>query len=627
MTKRILTLSSIAVAALIVWFAAGHGDAPTPALEADAPVAPNPNEARDLAPVAGADDGDARLASAREVAPVAAGLPEPTIAEAGPVRAFPFRVRVGNMQRVGRERAFVPLVGARVSLGLVFNPFQAGGPVCDTKLELARLDTDAEGRIDVSLEVPEADLPGWVDDPWMYAQLVEPGYAAAAETNKAPNRIDLKPGAGASIAVRVLGPDGGPVDRGEARVFRAGAGHLAGEPVIRMERVGRTGSFGITVPAPGVYDLHVSCERFGARLVREVAFEQNGDPNVVVVRLESGGAIGGRLVDPAGDPIANHRLSCVPAAHADFVERRLPPNVRVPVEAGGGCWGSSATTDEDGRFSFGGLIDGAYHVRAWSDVSGDYGTRLTDLPVETGAGELTLTLALHRLHVRVLDHAGAAIEVYPDQQPHWIPPQGHALYVEECDAEGRVLAPRRHPVERRPTAADGRFVVPVVGGRQYVVGVLSRNRPPVEQRVSISPSAFRTEVALQLAEPQASSPLEVRVVDRDEAGHLQMYRLDVEVVSTDSGRVLQDTRSLKGEWWYFDPFRVEIGPGRYTLRAYRGRSVIASSSAEAPLPPDGLVEREVEVVAGQVTTVELELEPLPGGTPTVSPAAPQDAPR
>ena len=286
--------------------------------------------------------------------------------------------------------------------------------------------------------------------------------------------------------------------------------------------------------------------------------------------------------------------------------------------------GASARTDEAGRFSFGGLVEDAYFIRAWSDESMNYGTLLMDHPVEVGTEGLTLWFALHRFFVRVLDHSGSPVDLYADHQPHWLSLKSHALYVEECDAAGRLLQERRHPVERRPTDDDGRLIIPVTAGKRYVLGVLSRDCALVEEVIAVSPGTYRFDVDLHLPEARPDTTLELHVRDTNEIGTDTHHDRIVEIIAPESGRVLVST-APRIEWWEEpDGVRVSMGPGRYLLRAGRVESESRTDSPE-PLPP-GTVERIVDVSAGRVTRVELNLLPLPI-TDRETDTAPQEAPR
>jgi hypothetical protein len=188
--------------------------------------------------------------------------------------------------------------------------------------------------------------------------------------------------------VRVVGPDGHPVPRASARLFRIafekvrpGRGHVR-EGVLRVEN-------------PRWIEIHAARDArnvplpFGAALVGPID-EWSGE---LVIRLPEQRSIEGRLESVDGSPVPEVRIRAVPK----YPEFPLPLSLE-PDEH------DEAKTEADGRFRLVGLSDRTYRLVA--ELPGRYAER--SLPT-VRAGERGVTIKLRaaaRTLLTVLDTDG-----------------------------------------------------------------------------------------------------------------------------------------------------------------------------------------------------------------------------
>jgi hypothetical protein len=521
----------------------------------------------------------------------------------GESNAIEIRVHV-QVRVVAPEQQ--PRPDTAVVVGITERAYQAAGAEGPTKRVLARGHTDADGIAEFRILVSDADLHRWKTEAWFFAQIVEPGLQANARAVRQPTagvaaRIDLNAVPGVTLVGRIFDVDGQPVSRGEARLYSEGKHALPGPRGHSKSLVGHNGSFDLSMTTAGTYDLYVSSEGSGSRVVRALQLDGIDGPHSIEVHLEGGGEISGVLRDPDGTPLPFQRLSCVPESHRDFTLGRLEPDDRTLAESGEGTLGARYTTDAKGQFEFSALIPGSYRVRAWSDETRAYSELLTERPVSTDTRDLQLVLAHYRLHVRVIDQLEQPVELWPDQQPHWLSPRPHALYVEECDDAGRVLAPRRHPIERRLELPDGRLSVPVRAGHQYVVGVLSKRCELVERRIAISPDQLLTDMTIQVPEPSPPTGLRWDLQYAPGTPELDiddLFDVEVSVTSIASGRLLWECKNCNP----IVSAPLDIGPGSYHLTV---RLRPKSTDAEGGLiEPTVLINERISLQPGVVFTIE-----------------------
>lgn len=562
--RALLAILVVVVVGLAAWFvsdgdSAGGGVVAPRALDeaaatGDSADTLSPGASRERDP---GDPGDTSAGERRVIETADTGA----LADDAPTRAVEVLVRVQQTFRDDAER--VPGLG--VVVGVARGAAYADGPEGPFKLALARGTSGADGEVLFTLDVPEAWIEASGDDLRLWGHVAHPGKRAYTRCEPFElderNVLKLFPRGGASIYGRVLRADGSPAHPAEVRLFESGVPEGEWALDEDSEHVDPNGGFRLDADGPGVFDVQVTAPGQGSAGVRGVEIVGDGTDEPLELVLSGDGVIAGVLRDPAGAPVPRYRLWCAPAAHRDVSVGYLHDPVSVPHEWGDGLYGDHGETDEAGRFRFEGLREGAYVVRGHTATTGYYEELLTEVAIPTGTEDAALVLGRHRLLVRVLDHEGARVGVTPEHRPgrRELPP--HALYLEECDANGRLLASRRYTHDTRERLANGDLVLDVEAGKRYVLGIVSRECALVEQRVDVTPGEFERVVTVHLPPPEPGTVLGVELqtptgepFEGDNAQRLY---------APESGRLLWETDD------HHDAPRVTvaIGPGRYRWEA------------------------------------------------------------
>ena len=226
-------------------------------------------------------------------------------------------------------------------------------------------------------------------------------YTAPAKPTKAkPGATDvvIRLEAGLAIAGRIVDPVGAPITNAFIQVMGGSGG---GRNHFNAQADAQ-GAFRVeNLPRDGTYEVRVQVwDQGGGRKAGYKPWIQSGvkaGTDDLVVRLETGEAIEGTVVDADGKPVAQAWVNAQPVV--------------------GGKQGSmGGNTDDQGRFTCGGLDAGATYVltaQTWN------GQQRRSLPVraETGARDVKLVFpATARLTGRLTgdgDKAGFAITVRP----------------------------------------------------------------------------------------------------------------------------------------------------------------------------------------------------------------------
>lgn len=495
--------------------------------------------------------------------------------------------------------------GMEFSVGIARTHEHAEGPVGEHKRVLVRGASDADGGARLVLEVPTGLLDDWGADARLWGHVAQPGKRAYLKTTSLPNdgeRATLKlfPRAGVSLTGRVLRADGTPAHPAKVQLYPAS--EPGGEFVFNEDSayVDRDGGFQLNADAAGLYDVQVSASGQGTAGLRGVALEESSEPGYVELRLSGDGVIAGVLLDPDGHPVPKYRLWCAPAEHRDEYVGYLHDPQQIPHEWGGGLHGDHGSTDEAGRFEFSGLREGEYHLRGHTAKTGYYEELLTDRAVPSGERDLVLRLARHRVLARVLDHEGQVVAVDPQQRPGRDQLPLHALYIEECDAAGRLLQAERYTHDTRERLANGDIVLDVQPGKSYVIGVFSRECALVEERFDVTPGDYERVVTVQLPAPAAATILEVELQTPD--GTPYRDSSEQRLHAPESGRLLWRSSNYNRT----SAVQLAIGPGRYRwsadaepMRGHHGERFTAT-----PYSP---VADELEVLAGRTNRFERRL--------------------
>jgi hypothetical protein len=566
----------------------GRAEPPTP--QVAAPVEPNASDA--------SDDGARRALDPTRTT----RDPGEPIEALGPTETVTVHVR---LQR-GLDRSAPPVPSLGFQVGVAFGDKGWEGPVDGDKHVLVEGTADEDGRATLELAIPTRllDAAGEVrrvvwgavtSDGWRqrvnWRSLPDPGEDAV--------ELALLARTGGTIYGKVLRTDGEPAFPGEVflctRASDEGPVELEdSEPLLPG------GTFALHYEEPGEYALHATAPGAGAvtleglRLTRE-------PPAHVELTLEGAGFLAGRVLGPGGAPHANYPLWVFPEWKRDTYVGYFSDPVKVHQQWSGGLTDDYVVTDEDGRFRFDGLRAGRYLIRGFTPQSGYYAELLTDETVPTDTDGLTLTAPGYRLllHVNGADGkplAGLDLAHRPTEELS----APHALYCEESDARGRLLAPERYMHERRTRLANGAVVLDVEPGKSYVVGVVSRTHALHEELIHVPDDRPLGEHTIDLAPAGAQAGLVVHVLTPDGLPFEETNQ--VKVYSPASGRLLVETSRYRDE----SEYRVALGAGRYrvVVSAEPMRGHHGERFSDTPHRP---TERLVEIFAGQENAFDVHL--------------------
>ncbi|MBL8754948.1 MAG: carboxypeptidase regulatory-like domain-containing protein [Planctomycetes bacterium] len=441
---RVALLGAVVVllVALAAWFGYGAG----PDL---APIDPNATQA----PTATADPAKANLDSAAVAPAVTAnGTPDRTqVASARPtgVRGIVLDAKTGQplggieVLAVKDEPSIEPLIAR-------FRGLFSEGMFKETRAprrELGRTVSNPDGTFEL-LGLPEGRvfLDG-VSDGWFVRT---PGTARLAQGH-VQEGIELRASPGGRVRGIVLGADGGPAAGAHVSV-RPGLNSFLGQITDRQYRwleavTDAQGRFDLPgVPAGLGYTVAASSPNMALEEVHgvDVAVAQVSD---VTIRGHQGAIVGGRVVDPSGQPIV--------AANVAMVYLDIS---RVLFSADGRS--EPVVTDAQGRFRLEHVAAGRIAIVAAANELAP--SQIEELAVVDGGVYEDLVLQLGEgtaLAGRVVDDqkqpvANANVEIRPFERPN--DPQFLKM----------MLKVRRVEVK---TDADGRFVGKGLTGERVVV--------------------------------------------------------------------------------------------------------------------------------------------------------------
>ncbi len=286
--------------------------------------------------------------------------------------------------------------------GLVRGPDGApveGAEVCvmppNDLAETASASTDAKGRFRIGALVPgDYEIVARTD------RLVPSRARMAAVAPGETAEVDVDLLAGASIAGRALFEDGSPV--AGARVEAGGpmhhrVGDLQGMRLAshRSATTDAEGRFVVQGLPPGE-PVDVRASHAGALAPEPLAGLDASDPASADLRLvfERGRTLAGRVVDAGGRPVEGLLVT----AASMIASGSLPSG---PSSRG------AATSGEDGRFRIGGLGDGLFDVRGFTDK-----TEIARAGAVDPASPLELRVPRHAvLEIEAMEAAsGAALD-------------------------------------------------------------------------------------------------------------------------------------------------------------------------------------------------------------------------
>lgn len=276
-------------------------------------------------------------------------------------------------------------------------------------------------------------------------------FALAADSKQYPlvtvSDLNLSPGEhrqlaihlepGASISGLVVDPDGAPIEDCQLECTAGGQFNLRAQIEKRQARSDAEGRFRIPGLAPG--EVHLTARVTGYIQESELTLELSAgeERDGVRVVLSRGNEVAGLVLDEAGVPVASAEVSL-----------RFDPaalNGLNAQNAGVGARGS-ALTDQDGRFSIGGLGGGPFMVSA--ELEAEDGTWSYGQVAGIKPGDKDIKLGLRVLPAltgRVINAAGEPVESFHLELKAGNlggMMAGNAVTRELSDPDGRFSLPR-----------------------------------------------------------------------------------------------------------------------------------------------------------------------------------------
>jgi hypothetical protein len=335
------------------------------------------------------------VASPHAAAPAAPD--EPTSPRSStPPAASPSRVPAAGVERdvlKGTVRApdGTPVPGARVNVRTEQGEIvrQLGAPPIDAGGRF-ELDVSALG------ELPPATLATTTLIVRATAPVHRGGDAslpAARPQNAAERNVTLVLVPGGVLRGRVVGSSGEPVTA-SVSARREPSLEDAGSSATEAD-----GSFEIPIAAAGPHSLLALANGIGTAVVRSIPLDPVADTDLGDVRLHGPGTIEGFVRHGSGRPAPN----------VVVVTERTPPaqggdGLRIEENGLQSC---STESDDEGRFRCAGLAPGRFVVRAQLDFESD--AEAPRVEAETGDGNVTLVIDVHRLTIRVKNEKGEPV--------------------------------------------------------------------------------------------------------------------------------------------------------------------------------------------------------------------------
>lgn len=299
----------------------------------------------------------------------------------------------------------------------------------------------------------------------------------ACDGTTARRDVEIALPAGARLTGAVVTSAGEPVAGADVRVVATGS---VSWRTARRAYTGKDGTFAVTGLSRRAFDVVASHDRGSSEIARvDLGAKESA---AVELALSITGAIGGRVVDHAGEPVAEARVYAEPE-WSGGVEDRAAWSVRGAL---------FRVADSGGRFALAGLPAGRYRLRAARP--GDGQLALVVQPgvlVETGAGDVELTIpAAGRISGRVVYSDGEAPAVFAIAvgagAPVPVVSDGGRFELESPSGEHRVevSGPSFAPKSVTATVTGGDEsdlgTITVERGRSVSGRVLDRNGAPVE---------------------------------------------------------------------------------------------------------------------------------------------------
>lgn len=497
-----------------------------------------------------------RRAAREDSAPAPAAPPAPTT------------LRVQLSQRTSWR-------GVRPPLGRVLVWATAPGK---RGLDVVATAVDVDGWTEVEVPLPEgADR--------VHAVWEEPGWTSSVESLRLePNGrpfLQLSPRVGSTLRGELVDSRGRPERDGEVLLALAGDD----SPDRGDEGHVEHGEFRLMIRESGTHELRARGEAGQARRILELDLDRPPPPVVLV--LEGGGRLTGRLLDPRGEPAAYWPL--VVAAEGDALDRLRregPPRLAEDDHSQPGRAWSETVTGPDGSFEFRGLRTGVFSVLSGPWARAAPGLVLAERVVPPVDG-LALRVPVAWTEIVVVDARGEALRFDPHEAPG-------APVREGADTDVYVLVergPGTRVSSRAWRAADGpRWSVLLEAGvgarasvwsperRLAVTELLPGETPPAIWTVRAGPQA---ETAWLLVRPVG--------LPESERALLAFTIIDVESGVAVDGDVFREAESVE----------VGLAPGRYEVRIFPGERR-SGLYASAPLPWSG----EVTLAPGEERTLE-----------------------
>lgn len=493
----------------------------------------------------------------------------------------PLEVRVLTRDKLLSGANAVPRIRVVVGvgtppLGAARGKIRAGLPVNATDSTLHEVTTDDTGSASVPISRSELDAGLRKLDGTVWARVVEPGYQ---------QRTRLKPASearGTSLEFVLLAFPGrtlrGQVvdEVGKPLAAEVGARAFDFEGKLGTPALGWAGDDGWFEVFPfraGVQHLIADAGEWGTGALRDLNLDAPLSETIVVT-VSGPGALRGRVLDAGGRPIPGLDLAVWLATFDDEEGSfRLPEPAHsfAMLEGGGRTW-VTLTTDAQGAFEARGLRRDRYVIRAGSNKNGPYPHRLTPDPVQSDGIPLQLQLERTVLAVRIVDEQGerwkgtVGMGDVSDRfrggerariTDRW--PADTTIIVQPVSGSAEPNG-RESPRHAGSVDGEGVFVVPVVAGTRYRVGLIGGFQPWKPVDVEVPAFAGRTEVVVTATSVDARGLLSVRVVAGNGEALNGGYSIRIEDVAEGATLLFDDLRVNQGT-----PHEFKLPESRYRV--------------------------------------------------------------
>ena len=512
----------------------------------------------------------------------------------------PLAVLVRLAETLANDAAPVPNV--EVVVGVAPSQQAVEGAIADERLVLGGGTVDEAGLLRLSLDVPEGRFPSAEDEElWVYGHSAGAGIrewrrGVLVEDFRGETTLKLIRRTGITLRGRVIDRDSVGVKGAEVRLLAEADVEGGWKSAYGNDYTEEGGVFELHHDEEGTFALLVLGHSSGSAFREGIELAFSSPPEDVILTLSGSGTLAGTVVDPSGQPVAQHQLWALPSG---WQGPHLNTSQRIARVRAGGSMDVMTNTDHTGAFRMTGLREGDYHIWSFDGPEKEYSVRLTESPVATGSEKLRFVVERHALAIKV--YVGDRL-ITPRVSPRYrfeVRKELTLLFA-KAGADGKLDAEESYFSAHHVVAEDGTVVFDVDPAQSYVLGVISSGQPLVEQMARAD--LYHREIVFRLPESVEPGVLELAVWKPD--GEPFDDTTNVTVASIETSAPLHET----DEYFEGPDFRAELPPGRYlvTVDAKPATGHHGEVFKATPFTP---VEIEVVLRAGELSSFDLHLGP------------------